>query len=94
MLLKDYFWPFGEYRDAGAGTELERAAALRHNRRLARALPAYLNRWSMISCILLTGSVVTPAAFSAVLGTAFTVAFCMTVHLAHVYLLFRYNGAP
>ena len=89
MSLKEYLWPFGKYRDAARGSELEQAAAFRHNKRLARELPAYLNRWSMISCLLLTGTVVSPAPLTAVLGIVFTVAFCMTVHLAHVWLLFR-----
>jgi hypothetical protein len=92
MVLKDYFWPFGQYRDAGAGSPLERAAAFRHNRRLARELlPTYVNRWSMISCLLLTGTVASPAILSPLLGIVFTLAFCMTVHLVHVYLRFRYS---
>lgn len=91
MLLKDYLWPFGQYRDAEVGSALERAAAFRHNRRLARRLPTYLNRWLMICCLLLTGTVASPAALSPLLGVVFTLAFCMTVHLVHVYLRFRYS---
>ena len=85
-----YLWPFGQYRDAAAGSELERAAAFRHNKRLARGLPAYLNRWAMISCVLLAASAVSPAILASVLGIAFTLACCVTVHIAHVYLLFRH----
>lgn len=91
MRMKDYLWPFDQYRDAEVGTTLERAAALRHNRRLARGLPTYVNRWSMICCLLLTGTVVSPPALSPLLGIVFTLAFCMTVHLVHVYLRFRYS---
>ena len=45
----------------------------------------------MITCVLLTGTVVSPAPLIPVLGIGFTVAFCMTVHLVHLYLLFRYG---
>ena len=88
MPLVSYFWPFRNYRDAAAGSELERAAAYRHNRRLSRALPTYLNRWAVLCCLLLTVSAVAPHWLAPVAGTAFTVAFCMTAHIAHVYLLF------
>ena len=83
-----YLWPFGDYQNACRGSALERAAALRHNKTLAKRLPAYLNRWSAISCLLLAGSEFFPAPIAPVMGTAFTVAFCMTVHIAHMYLLF------
>lgn len=91
MPLKEYLWPFRQYRDAEVGSTLERAAAFRHNRRLARGLPAYVNRWLMICCLLLSGTVAAPAALSPLLGVAFTLAFCMTVHLVHVYLRFRFG---
>ena len=91
MAVMNYLWPFGEYRNAAVGSELERAAAFRYNKALAKGLPAYLNRWSAISCLLLTASVVSPAALTPVIGIAFTVAFCMTAHIAHVYLLFSRN---
>jgi hypothetical protein len=83
-----YLWPFGDYQNACRGSALERAAALRHNKTLAKRLPAYLNRWSAISCVLLTTSAVCPAAFAPAVGVAFTLAFVMTVHIAHVWLLF------
>ena len=44
-----YGWLF---RDADAGTDLERASALRHNRDQARWLPVYLLRWSVIGGVL------------------------------------------
>jgi hypothetical protein len=83
-----YLWPFRDYRNACTGSALERAAALRHNKTLARQLPAYLNRWSAISCLLLTATEVCPAALAPAVGVAFTIAFVMTVHIAHVWLLF------
>jgi hypothetical protein len=84
----NYLWPFREYRDAASGSDLERAAALRHNRSLAKKLPTYLNRWGVISCALLTASAMCPHSMAPAVGTAFTLAFCMTVHIAHVWLYF------
>jgi hypothetical protein len=82
-----YLWPFRDYRNACTGSELERAAALRHNKSLAKRLPAYLNRWSAITCVLLIASELSPAAVAPVVGVAFTLAFVMTVHIAHMWLL-------
>jgi hypothetical protein len=82
-----YLWPFRDYRNACIGSELERAAALRHNKSLAKKLPTYLNRWSAISCALLTALELCPAALAPMLGIAFTLAFVMTVHIAHMWLL-------
>lgn len=83
-----WLWPFRDYHDADAGSALERAAAFRHNKRLAKALPTYLNRWSAIDCVLLTASVACPTRMAPLLGTAFTLAFCMTALIALVYVLF------
>jgi hypothetical protein len=87
MPLIDYFWPFAGYRNADAGSQLERAAACRYNRQLARGLPAYLNRWLALSCLLLTASSLSSGWLAPVTGTAFTLAFCMTLHIAHVWLM-------
>lgn len=89
MTVVGYFWPFGQYRDAAAGSTLERAAAYRYNRGLARGLPVYLNRWAALSCLLLAASAVSPSWLAPVTGIAFALAFCMTLHIGHVYLLFR-----
>lgn len=71
---------------------MERAAAFRHNKQLAKKeLPTYLNRWSAITCLLLAGCVASPAVLAPAVGIAFTIAVCMTVHIAHVYLLFSYH---
>ncbi len=88
MTVVGYFWPFRQYRNAAVGSELERAAAYRYNRRLARSLPAYLNRWAALSCLLLAASVACPAWLAPAMGIGFALAFCMTIHIAHVYLLF------
>lgn len=93
MGLIDYFWPFRGYRDAAVGSELERAAAYRYNRQLARALPAYLNRWLVLSCALLTASSVGNGWLAPVAGTAFTIAFCMTLHIGHVWLMLNRHGS-
>lgn len=87
MRLVEYFWPFASYRNASVGSELERAAAYRHNRELARELPACLNRWLAMSCLLLTASSVSRGWLAPITGTAFTLAFCMTVHIGHVWLM-------
>ena len=47
--LHRYFFYGWLFRDADTGTELERALALRHNRRQSVWLPTYLRRW----CVLL-----------------------------------------
>jgi hypothetical protein len=93
MVVIDYFWPFGRYRNAGVGSELERAAAYRYNRQLARGLPAYLNRWVALSCLLLTASSLSRGWLVPVTGTAFTLAFCMTIHIAHVWLMLNRHGS-
>jgi hypothetical protein len=94
MALIDYFWPFGRYRDVAVGSELERAAAYRHNRWLARGLPAYLNRWLALSCLLLAALSESSGWLALVAGTAFTLAFCMTVHIAHVWLMLNRRVEP
>jgi hypothetical protein len=47
------YWFYGWlFRDASAGSWLERAGALRHNREQAKWLPVYLLRWSVLGAIL------------------------------------------
>jgi hypothetical protein len=48
-----YFFYDWLFRDAGSGSDLERAAALRHNRVGARWLPTYLRRWLVGGSLLL-----------------------------------------
>lgn len=93
MALIEYFWPFGRYRDAAVGSELERAAAYRYNRELARSLPGYLHRWLALSCLLLTASSVSTGWLAPVVGTAFSIAFCLTAHIAQVWLMLNRHGS-
>jgi len=83
------FWPFEQYRDVNRGSLFERSAALRHNRELARALPGYINRWAMVSAVLLIVTQVTPGQIGSLCGVLFTVSFCAVVHCAHVWVLFK-----
>jgi heme/copper-type cytochrome/quinol oxidase subunit 3 len=46
-----YFFYGWLFRDASAGSDLERAAALRHNRNLSKWLPTYLRRWLVIGSV-------------------------------------------
>jgi hypothetical protein len=41
------------FRNASAGSALERSAALRHNREQAKWLPIYLGRWAITGALLL-----------------------------------------
>jgi hypothetical protein len=47
-LLYRYLFFAWLFRDAGVRDLLERAAALRHNRAMARWLPTYMRRWAVI----------------------------------------------
>ena len=87
--LAAWFWPFGQFRDADRGSLLERAAAQRHNRALARELPACINRWAMLSAVLLILSQISQARLAQFFGILFSVSFCGVVHFTHVWLLLR-----
>jgi hypothetical protein len=87
--LASYFWPYGGYRDANRGSQLEQAAARRHNRQLSSSLPAYINRWAMVAAVLLILSQVVPESVAPFVGVLFTFSFCAVVHLLHVWTLFR-----
>jgi hypothetical protein len=66
-----YGWLF---RDASAGTFLERAAALAHNKEQSKWLPTYLRRW-----ILLGGLLLAMAAFceDVLISPILTASFCV-----------------
>jgi hypothetical protein len=87
--LATYFWPYGGYRDANHGSLLERAAARRHNRELSHGLPAYINRWAMVTAVLLMLIQVVPVSLAPLVGVLFTVSLCGVVHLVHVWTLFK-----
>jgi hypothetical protein len=86
------FWPFGQFRDVDRGSLLERAAARRHNRALARELPGCINRWAMLSAVLLILSEVSEAHLAQLFGVLFSVSFCGVVHFTHVWALLRRPG--
>ncbi len=90
--LAAQFWPFEQFRDADRGTPLERAAAQRHNRELARSLPGCINRWAMLSAVLLILCQVCQARLAQFFGVLFSVSFCGVVHFTHVWALLRRPG--
>ena len=47
-----YFFYGWLFRDAASGSPLERAAALRHNRSVAKWLPTYLRRWLVAGAVI------------------------------------------
>ena len=52
VAIHQYFFYDWLFHDASIGSDLERAAALRHNRHSARWLPTYLWRWSVVGCLM------------------------------------------
>ena len=52
--LYRYFFYGWLFRDAEAGSELERSAALRHNLVCAKWLPVYLRRWAVGGVVILS----------------------------------------
>src|SRR5829696_4550594 len=50
--LYRYFFYGWLFRAADRGSDLERAAAVRHNRERARWLPTYLRRWGVVGGVL------------------------------------------
>jgi hypothetical protein len=52
VALYRYFFYHWLFRDASRGSDLERAAALRHNRASARWLSTYLRRWSVSGALI------------------------------------------
>ena len=52
VAIYQYFFYDWLFRDASIGSDLERAAALRHNRHSAQWLPTYLRRWLVIGSLV------------------------------------------
>lgn len=52
VAIHQYFFYGWLFQDASIGSDLERAAALRHNRHSAKWLPTYLRRWSVIGYLM------------------------------------------
>lgn len=86
--LGRYFFYGWLFRDASAGSALERAAAMRHNRTLARWLPTYLRRWFVVAALLSSLAALSERALdNAVLSAGFAVAFVLVVVFLLVTLL-------
>ncbi len=84
-----YFWPLGSYRHADRGTIMERAAAFRHNEKLARSLPLYINRWAVSASVELILTQVLPAAVVPPIAILFTASFCAITTLTAIWMLFK-----
>ena len=86
--LGRYFFYAWMFRDASAGSALERAAALRHNRSLSKWLPTYLRRWLVIGATTLGLAWWSERAFDNVaLSAGLAVAFALVVVFLLVTLL-------
>jgi len=68
---------------------MERAAAVRENKTLARSLPTYINRWATCTFLELILTETTPAFIAPLFGLFFSVSFCLLMHLIHAWLLFK-----
>lgn len=90
--LVSYLWPFASYRDAGRGTMLERAVALRHNRQMSESLPIYINRWAVSASVELILLEFMPAVLVPVVAMLFTVSFCAVTLLMAVWMMFKRWG--
>jgi hypothetical protein len=83
-----YFFYGWLFRDASVGTELERAAALRHNRSLSKWLPTYLRRWLVVGAMFLGLTAWSERTLgNAALSAGLAVAFVLVVVFLVVTLL-------
>lgn len=88
-LLRLYLDPSPLFWNAGAGTPLERARALAHNRRIRCILPLYAQRWGVIALACLAGIVcldALPRVPVLVLALGFAAALSAALVNAAVYL--------
>ena len=78
--LYRYFFYGWLFRDAGAGSAFERAAALRHNRASAHWLATYLRRWLVAGMLILAMERWSgPALGSTLLSAALAVALVLVI---------------
>ena len=83
-----YFFYGWLFRDASIGSDLERAAALRHNRSLSKWLPTYLRRWLVVGSVTLILATWSERNLdNALLSAALAVAFVLIVVFLVVTLL-------
>jgi hypothetical protein len=87
--LISYLWPLASYRDAGHGSMLERAAALRYNQQLSKSLPTYISRWAIFASVELVLTVVMPPVLVPAFGLIFTVSVCALTLLGAIWILFK-----
>jgi hypothetical protein len=84
MTLYRYFFYGWLFQDAHRGSDLERAAALRHNLASARWLPTYLLRWTVVGAAIAGFELSAERAFgNALVSAALAVALVLVI----VYLL-------
>ena len=84
VVIYKYFFYGWLFQDASIGSDLERAAALRHNRYSAKWLPTYLWRWSVVGTMVFVMEIwaersLENAVMSAVIGVGLV---CVIVFLA------------
>ena len=84
-----YLWPLGSYRDADHGSMMERAAAFRHNEKLARSLPLYINRWAVSASVELILTQLLPAALVPAVAILFTGSICALTLFTAIWMLFK-----
>jgi hypothetical protein len=89
--LISYLWPLGAYRDADHGSSMERAAAFRHNERLARSLPLYINRWAVSASVELILTQVLPATLVPPVAVLFTGSICAVMLFTAIWMLFKHH---
>ncbi|MFC4161640.1 hypothetical protein [Chitinimonas lacunae] len=98
-LLYLYLWPFWMFQDVNSGTQLERAAAYRHNREKRVYLPGYICKWSILfglatqliaaSEALAEAGLLSPflsVAFEGLIGVFASVAFVVLLQTGVVYV--------
>lgn len=90
LAIYTYFVPFPLFKDACSGTLTQRTIALKHNKENSVHLPVYINRWSMITTIVLALTCLTKTSVfcNALFGMLFTCSFVFVVWLCVLYLLF------
>ncbi len=95
-LLYRYFFFGWLFRDASAGSFLERAAALQFNRERRIYLPTYLRRWLGLVVLsyglgILTESSLTPGVAAALCYGVMTLSMAIAMAIARSWLVLKYG---
>lgn len=98
-LLYRYFFFSWLFRDAACGNLFERRAAWRYNQAQSRWLPAYLRRWTVLSCLLFGAGALSTLFFEVVwISVPFYVLFSVAIPISSVivvaWLALRYLPSP